>query len=104
MVSDLCTADFRSVLEQKLSENKQHQGQSVIAFISKMKDVCRRYDKLMEEKQTIRKIMKGILSEIRQYLDQQEIKTVQDLMTRAKKQNKQMVEIKGLEIWMITEI
>ncbi|XP_025018103.1 uncharacterized protein LOC112539609 [Tetranychus urticae] len=83
MVRDLCRADYRSIIETRLYDCKQEKGESVANYILEKQELCKRVDSKMPEPQVLRHILRGLLPELLQYIDQFEIKDVSALLQRA---------------------
>uniref|UniRef100_A0A158P4N7 RNA-directed DNA polymerase n=1 Tax=Tetranychus urticae TaxID=32264 RepID=A0A158P4N7_TETUR len=84
MIADLCPADYRSYLSQELYKSKQKIGQSAIAFIYEIHELCRRIHEQTREVFIISMIKEKLLPQIKYGIALQNPKTLHELVEAAR--------------------
>ncbi|XP_025016786.1 uncharacterized protein LOC112538932 [Tetranychus urticae] len=84
MVEDLCPADYRSYLSQELYKATQKIGQSAVAFIYEMNELCLRIHEKTPEVFIVSMIKEKLLPQIKYGIALHNPKTLQELVERAR--------------------
>lgn len=84
MIADLCPADYRSYLSQELNNSKQKIGQSAIAFIYEIYELCRRIHEQTPEVFIISIIKEKLLPQIKYGINLKNPTTLHELIEAAR--------------------
>ena len=90
MIQDLCPADYRSYLSQELYKSKQKIGQSAIAFIYEIQELCLRIHEETPEILIVSMIKEKLLPQIKYGIALQNPKTMIELVEAARKAERAM--------------